>query len=106
MKHTLTALLIALATPAMADPAIHNMTKCLKAQAAALDDGVSDAASVAAAVGTACFKEENGVRDVVRARCGGNSDCEQVAMTPIKRTISDLSIRAVLEHRRGTHDPG
>jgi hypothetical protein len=101
--HHLTAALAALAAPSWADVPdwiVHRSTQCLKYQAAALDDGVSDAAEVAAAVRTACSDSIGAVLKAMRGECGGNETCASVATQRIEPTIYALSIRAVLDHRR------
>jgi hypothetical protein len=80
--------------------AIGKLIACLKYYAAQLDDGVSDAATIAGAVKSACYQEkerldaaDNPTRDPY---------FERGYRPKLESTFSEFAVRAVLDHRRGT----
>jgi hypothetical protein len=76
----------------------HDWIRCIKAEAAALDDGLSDAGTIAGAVDNAC--RQITVKEF-RAKCGSNNYCFRAAMDGVSSTMFELSVRAVLDHRKG-----
>jgi hypothetical protein len=79
--------------------AISKLVACLKYYGAQLDDGVSDAATIAVAVTSACYREkeqldsaDNPTRD---------PDFERGYRPKLDSTTSEFAVRAVLDHRRG-----